>query len=383
MRALAAAALTAALSLGAAPANLTSPGASVANNPAGDGLDLQLESIEPAIVWPGDAVTVTVTVTNSSAAPIAEPLIEMWVDWRLLADRAALIDWVAAEAIAPEITHAYLALDDPLPAGESHTAEVSLNVDALGLSAGAFGPRKLSITLRDQARETPADALAQIRTFLIWDPTNEAEGNRQQVRVSLLDAVTGPPLPGTRASGALRDATAEDGRLSALLTVAQATATLADAPDSLAFAIDPALLATALAATDPQVVGWATALLEYGATTDVFALPAYDPDLAALARAELTEYSLGDILYTPVPPPWQTPEAWLGPLAWPGGDQEPDLRTLSAARSAGLTTAVIPFGMATTSGTASGLAQMHVGGGEITALIPDAPLTELLYLGTD
>ncbi|MCL1900662.1 MAG: DUF6049 family protein, partial [Promicromonosporaceae bacterium] len=362
---------------------------------------LSLESVDPAVVWPGDKFTVSVIVTNQTDATLVDPVVEVWVGWRPVGSRSALADWVYGP-IAPDMTpHAVEGLE-PLAPGESAPASVTLAIDTLALGEGPRGPREMAVTVFDRGGERPDEPLAQVRTFMIWDPASGATDGTpaDNVQVSLIAPLTGPPVrwePGGADHGSgltlqeqrptaeyleqLASLTRSGNSLGQLLEVAQATGTLHYGPDALALAVDPAVIAAALHSPDPELQAWAEALLETAAPK--YRLPAYDPDLAALSRAGLSEYGLSDIVFSPIVPAWEPPEGWGPVLGWPGGAPVPDLETLGTARAASITTAVVEAGLEAHLGTVTGRAEVEVQEGYISALIADATLSELLHRATE
>ncbi|MFP3714799.1 DUF6049 family protein [Puerhibacterium sp. TATVAM-FAB25] len=363
---------------------------------ADDDVTVTLRSVTPQVAGPGDTVRVTVTVTNPTAAPLEGATAELGVGWRPLVTRSALATWT--DEGTSRLATAQERLDVPtVPAGGQVDVVLELAVDNLGLTGAARGPREMSVAVRGDGA-----VVAAARTFLLWDPDrdadrdadNDADGDAPgtagaadagAVRLSLLAPVTGPavdPADGSTVED-LAPLAAEDGRLSRELDAVDAAASASGTRGVLSLAVDPALVAAASASSDAAVAGWADRAAGMAEATDVHPLPPYDPDLSALAHADLSAGSLGSFVSTPLPGGGDVPEGWAQPLAWPGGDTAPDLETLGAARSAGLELAVVPDGYEAVRGTASGLAAMETPSGRLRTIVADGPLSDALATGTD
>lgn len=352
-----------------------------------DDVTVTLQSVTPQVAGPGDTVRVTVRVTNPTATPLDGATADLGVGWRRIVTRSALATWTDEDTT--RLATAQERLDVPtVPAGGQVDVALELAVDGLGLEGAARGPREMSVAVR-----AGGDMVAAARTFLVWDPargTTDAAGapsaaDEGSVRLSLLAPVTGPAVDPTDGSTVedLAPLTDSGGRLSRELDAVDAAEAASGTRGALSLAVDPALVAAASRSSDAPVAGWAERAAGMSDSTDVHPLPAYDPDLAALAHADLSAGSLGAFAGTPLPGGGTVPEDWAQPLAWPGGDAAPDLDTLGAARSAGFDVAVVPDGYEAVRGTASGLAAMQTPGGRLRTIVADGPLSDTLAAGTD
>ncbi|WP_159793122.1 DUF6049 family protein [Puerhibacterium puerhi] len=376
---------------GAVPAGSAGTSGSSAAAVAVDDEDVTvtLQSVSPQVAGPGDTVRVRARVTNPTATPLEGATAELGVGWRPLVTRSALATW--ADGDTTRLATAQERLDLPtVPAGGQVDVDLEVAVDGLGLDGAARGPREMSVAVRDAGA-----VVAAARTFLVWDPargtaddgagSSAAAADAGSVRLSLLAPVTGPavdPEDGSTVED-LAALVAPDGRLSRELDAVDAAESASGTRGALSLAVDPALVAAASGSSDAPVADWAARASGMGEATDVHPLPAYDPDLAALAHAGLSPGSLASFVSTPLPGGGDVPEDWAQPLAWPGGDSAPDLETLGAARSAGLDVAVVPDGYEAVRGTASGLAAMQTPGGRLRAIVADGPLSDALTAGTD
>jgi hypothetical protein len=364
-----------------------------------DDVTVTLRSVTPQVAGPGDTVRVTVQVTNPTAQPLEGATAELGVGWKRIASRSALATW--ADGDTTRLATAQERVDVPtVPAGGRADVVLELPVDGLGLAGAARGPREMSVAVRSDGA-----VAAATRTFLVWDPAHgaaddttaddttagdttagaAAAADEGSVKVSLLAPVTSPPLDPTDGSPVddLGPLVAADGRLGRELDAVSTAESAAGTRGALSLAVDPALVAAASRSSDPTVADWARRTAGMGESTDVHPLPAYDPDLAALAHADLPTGSLDSFTSTPLPGGGEVPDGWAQPLAWPGGDAAPDLDTLGAARSAGFDVAVVPHGYQAVRGTASGLAVMQTPAGRLRAIVADGPLSDALAAGTD
>ncbi|QAY69519.1 DUF6049 family protein [Xylanimonas protaetiae] len=380
-----------ALLAGLAPAAVAAPsptpsaassGAAATAEAADAAPRLTLQTLTPAVARPSDHLTLTVKVTNPTPRALKGATLDLAVDWARITQRSALADWADGDSTRRLSTQ----LHEPVPElapGASTTVTLALAVDALHLGQGARGPRALAVTLHHGG-----DTVAELRTFLLWDPQSAddaAADATDPVRLSLLAPVTGPavdpanPLSTDRLAGV----TAPGGALARTLAAVEVAQQSTGTHGALALAVDPALVATAAASDDAQISAWAGAVAQRGDVTDVYPLPPYDPDLAALAHGKLSDAALQAATSTPLPGGWTVPPTWGPPLAWPAGTTAPDLVTLAAARTAGLGTAVLPTGFGPTSGTVTGRATVPTPEGDVAALVADRTLSRVLTEATD
>lgn len=346
---------------------------------ADGGPALTLRELSPAVTRPGDELTVVASVTNTTDTVLEGAEVTLWVNWKRILARSALDAWARGDVERTATPQGRVALD-PLQPGQTREVTLSVPIDALGFAGATRGPRELALTLRDGST-----VLSAVRTFFLWDPAEQQAPDAAPVRLSLLAPVTGTPVDPADplATDGLAGPTAPGGPLARTLAAVGTAEAATGLRGSLALAVDPALVATGLVSEDPQVAAWAGAVAELGERTDVRPLPAYDPDLAALARADLDEASLTAATTAPLAGSWSVPSTWGAPLAWPGGAAALDLVTLGAAATAGLPAVVVPAGLAPSRGTETGIARVTTPAGDITALVADPPVTRALTAGTD
>ncbi|WP_426310139.1 DUF6049 family protein [Cellulosimicrobium sp. E-16] len=361
-----------------------------------DAVTLEVSSLQPTVLGPGDTLTVTARVTNGTAETLGSPLVALGIDRRVLSTRSALESWTTIGLdgrVGVRVTGEDLGALAP-----GATAETTLTVPVaeLDLHAGSdWGPRGISLTVSDGGARQAVQ-----RTFVLWEPSGEVT----PLRLSVVAALTGPPVdPDPQAyDDALAAAVATDGRLGRLL------AATGGAPE-VAWVADPALLAAATGAGDPAVSAWADAVSAAAAGRSAFALRAYDPDVAAFAHAGL---ALPEGTPLPAAPEPTTEDAtdgdttdddastteetsgtdaaadptasWRTDLAWPG-DAVPDLTTTTLAAASGATATVVgPGGLVPDESltyTPSGVAEVATAAGPVKALVADPVLTALLSAG--
>ncbi|KQT96223.1 DUF6049 family protein [Sanguibacter sp. Leaf3] len=340
---------------------------------------VRLVSMNPEVVRPGDTLTVRAEVTNTTTETLAQPVATLSVSKYRFITRERLTAWTdltLSDAFGTVLESVEVPAD--LAPGDSAMVDFSVEADSMGLltSLDGWGPRGMAVTLAGDGT-TPAslDPVGALRTFVLWFPVEDTEVT--PVDVSVLVPVVGPavdPLDPAAAEASLTAAASTDGRLSKVLA---STEDLAD----VGWAVDPSLVreqtpaggGDASATTDTSSPGPSGRIVDGAADREVFALPADDQDVVALVAAGL-----------PVPssPTLSGDSAtWRTDLSWPAEDV-PDARTLSAVAAAGASTVVAAPGSlppsATLSYTPSSRASVPTSSGEITALVPDGPLSAQL-----
>lgn len=377
-----------------------------------DAVTLEVSSLQPTVLGPGDTLTVTARVTNGTAETLGAPMVALGIDRRVLSTRSALESWTTIGLdgrVGVRVTGEDLGALAP---GATVETTLTVPVAELDLHASSdWGPRGISLTVSDGGARQAVQ-----RTFVLWEPSGEVT----PLRLSVVAAMTGPPVdPDPQAyDDALSAAVATDGHLGRLL------AATGDAPE-VAWVADPALLAAATGAGDPAVNAWADAVRAAAPGRSAFALRAYDPDVAAFAHAGL---ALPEGTPLPAVPDPTTDDqstddetsgdatagdataggdataddaaatdetsgaatasdptaAWRTDLAWPG-DAVPDLATTTLAAASGATATVVgPGGLVPDESltyTPSGVAEVATAAGPVKALVADAVLTALLSAG--
>ncbi|WP_344247896.1 DUF6049 family protein [Isoptericola hypogeus] len=330
---------------------------------------VELLDAVPAVARPGDSVALTARVTNGRDTALEGADVDLGVHWRPVSSRDDLAAWaeddsttVAAEQLSEPV--------DRIAPGKSTRVRLTLQVDILDLgSDAAWGPREMSLAV--MADGTPLDVL---HTFLLFAPDGATP---DPVGVSVVAPVTGPPVDALDAEAYASDLaglTADGGRLAALADAG----TPSGASPGVSLAADPALVAAASASADTATAAWATRLTD-GSAPDVAALPAFDPDLGALAHADLSagETAAATGADAVLPGPWQTPEAWDITLAWPQG--RPDVATMAAARAASVDHVLVSDGLSPRAGAAaSARTAVATPSGKVSALVADEQLSDVV-----
>ncbi|MEN5073595.1 DUF6049 family protein [Isoptericola cucumis] len=325
----------------------------------------------PSVARPGDTVTLTARVTNGRDTALTGAELELGVHWRPVTSRDELAAW-AEDADTSTVARQLSEPVDRIAPGESARVELELDVDVLDLgSDAAWGPRQMSVRLSDDG--VPVDVL---HSFLVFAPDTEAAPD--PVGVSVVAPVTGPavdPLEPDAYAAELAGLTADGGRLSALADAG----TPAGSSPGITLAADPALVAAASAGD--ATAAWATRLTD-GSVTEVTSLPAFDPDLAAVAHADLSPGETAAATDAALPEGWQTPETWSGTLAWPQG--RPDVATMAAARDTSADHVLVGEGLAPEGAApASARTAVTTPGGKVSALVADRHLSDVIGGITD
>lgn len=375
--ALVAALTTLALTVLAVP---TAPRAA-ADEETDGGVGVTLASLSPSVARPGDTLTVTARVRNDGEETLEGLTVTLGIGWRVLTARSQLTSWAEAPvtdrpapAAVPAETVARLA------PGATTDVTFTTAVDDLQLgTTSPWGPRQLSVSVAEGGSR-----VAVLRSFFLWDPRETAEdgtaADGADVALSVVAPLTGPAVDTadpTASAAALAASTGPDEHLGSLLDAT------VERPE-ISWAVDPAVVASAAGSDDLQVRAWADAVVAAGADRDVYTLPAYDPDLAALAHASLTPDGVVAATSAPLPDGWTAPASWRGGLAWPADGAAPDVATLGAAVTAGRTHTVVGGGGLEPEGatTPSGLATVSTPAGDTTAVVADDPLSDAFADGS-
>lgn len=357
---------------GTAAAGTATAGTAVADDGA---VTIEVTTLEPAVLEPGGTLTVTARVTNGTDGTLASPTVALHVDNRALSTRSALEGWAAAGLDGR--TGSRISSQDPgaLAPGASVDVAFSATSAELGLTGRtAWGPRGVLVMVSDGGARQAVQ-----RTFVLWAPSGEVT----PLNLSIVAAVTGPavdpdPIAYEDALSAAVGTDEQPGRLGRLLDATSGAS-------AVGWVADPALLAAAQEAADPAANAWADDLLQAAEGRSTFALRAYDPDIAAYAHA-------GAALPEGTPLPGADPEAadqtsssptsaWRTDLAWPA-EAVPDLVTTTLAASSGATSMIVGPGALvpdeSLTYTPSGVTTVSTTAGDVTTLVADAVLTELV-----
>lgn len=320
-------------------------------------LTVQIGAITPAVLHPGEGLSVTATLVNRTATQLDGVVADLRLNRFRSASREDLDAWVTGSG-GP--TDSRVADADPVsvPAGGSMTVQLTLPASAVRLSdlPGTWGPRGLAV----EAVAADGSRLGIQRTFLLWMRDEVVP----QVRVAVVAPVTGP----TTDAAALEQATGPGGRLRAL-------ADLATADPDVELAADPALVAAA-AAGGTHAAAWASDLTADLARRDAFALPWGDTDLAAVAHADRPQ-----LLATAIALSGASSLSGVGvrtDVLW-APDGSLDQQTVDVAAAAGAHAIVVgPDTLQATDGVGTAMAALSTAHGSLAALVPDGLLTDLL-----
>ncbi|WP_225752584.1 DUF6049 family protein [Actinotalea sp. Marseille-Q4924] len=155
---------------------------------------VEITAVTPQVLRPGQDLTVTARLTNTSQGEVAQPRVFLHVDGRSYISRTSLDGWRTAPLdgalggiVAQGDTGA------PLPPGAATTVTVTVPADGLGLARGerAWGPRGLAVQVVDAA--DPARVrLGAARSFALWFPVEEVTATRMSVLVPLVGPAFDP-----------------------------------------------------------------------------------------------------------------------------------------------------------------------------------------------
>ncbi len=238
--------VTIAATLGTAPAA-----------PAAAAVTVSLSSITPTVALPGAAVTISGTVRNGGAVPIASGVARVLIGQRPVIGRDAVSEWAEATGERSMTEAAETAL--PLNLAPGAVATFTLTVPALRIShRESFAILPLRVDVTGTTSEGTAD-LATLHTFL---PTLSAKKEYERFSIAWLVPLTldaDPSLHGTDSSArtaAWAKAIGPGSRLERLIAGT-------DSP-KVTWAIDPAILGpprepvTAAGSTTPTPTATAT-----------------------------------------------------------------------------------------------------------------------------
>lgn len=404
-RAVLAAVLTAGLlALPGVPA-LAAPADVPAAAPAAPSTDdlpvsVAVTAVAPQVLTPGQDLTVTATLRNDGDEVVEQPRASVRVYRYRMTSRDELDRWSGSGASSPiGDVAATTPLDADLPPGATTTVQVTVPAASIGLlrTDDAWGPRGLTFDVGSSAGRVGVD-----RTFLLWASAQDVPAARIGVLAPVVGPATEPaasslaeaaaavdPEPtatptGTAPAGSdptpavdteedrLTTLTASGGRLSRAL---QATAGF----PFVSWAVDPALVDQA-AAGSRAAQSWVAGLTDAAAGREVLRLPWADPDVSAIAHASAGAADLlalaREVPSTAGQALWQDAD----PVLW-SADDVPDLVTLDrAAASAPGTPFVTGPGAVTDDDAETVRSPVLVGtaSGPVTALVPDATLSDLL-----
>lgn len=332
-------------------------------------LDVSITAVSHPAAKPGDKVTIRAKVTNHTGAAVSGAGASLYVDYAALTSRSQVSEWASGGLLDPVRGAPATKPLGRLNPGASK--DVSFTYDTVEAALQGFGPRRLAVSVDDATGR-----LGIARSFLLYD----ADGaERPPVQLSVLAGVTGPatdPADRSMAEIELAQLAAAGQRLDGVVEVAEG--------GMLSLAVDPAVVAVAVKSNDAALAAWSDRLLEAAGNTTTYALPDRDPDLAALAHANIRTTGPRSFLRAPRMGSWPVPESWRSNFAWPADGFVPDVQTLGLAVSAGRPNVVVSGGLGVKEGgTATGRAEVRTSSGTAHAAVTDSTLTHAFLSATD
>jgi hypothetical protein len=333
-------------------------------------VQVSVVAVSHPIARPGDEVTIRAKVTNTTDAPVTDAVAQMMVDYEALTSRSEIAEWSTADLLDPARGEPTTQSIPDLAPGASRN--VTFTYDPRAQTLLGFGARRLAIAVGDATGR-----LGIARSFLMYD----ADGlEREPMKLSVLAAVTSPPTDPADPSTAeieLARRTATGQQLDGVLQVAENT--------DLSLAIDPDVMGIAATSDDASLKEWSERMLTAAENTATYALPDHDPDLAALAHANVRTTGPRSFLRAPRTANWKVPESWGTNLAWPADGIVPDIPTLGLAVDADRPNVVIGSGGLgfEGAGTVTGRADVSTPSGTARAVVTDTILTSAFLSATD
>jgi hypothetical protein len=317
---------------------------------------------------PGDEVTIRAKITNHTGAVVSGANVSFAVNYVAITSRAEVSEWASADLLDPVRGAPTTKPLGRLNAGASKDVSFTYNPGVQYLQG--FGPRRFAVSVDDATGR-----LGIARSFLLYD----ADGaERAPMRLSVLAGITGPatdPADHSTTDIELAQLAAAGQRLDGVVEVAEHS--------KLSLAVDPAVMAVAAASKDSALIAWSERLLDAAGKTATYTIPDRDPDLAALAHANVRTIGPRSFLRTPRLDDWRVPKSWRQGLAWPADGAVPDIETLGLAVAAGRPNVLVSGGLASESGTATGRAEVATPSGTAHAAVTDPTLTRALLSATD
>jgi hypothetical protein len=399
----------AAVALAAVPLAASAPVAAATGQ-----VSVAITAISPDIARPGQPVTVSGTVSNSTAGAVSGLSVQLRSSGSGLNSRGDMTNYAAGNLLVDSLVNGAVAqLPGPLGPGATENWSVALPVKEIGMTA--FGVYPLAAEL--DSNGTPLDT---DRSFLPFWPGKSSSGLAGRLQIAwvwpLIDSPHKAACPALL-DNSLAASLAAGGRLAGLLA-AGSTSTAASA--NLTWAIDPGLLASVSEMRQSYGVGgsancsgktvkradaaartWLATLQSVTARQAFFVTPYDDVDVAALTRQgmdpDLTHaFSNGRavaraILGRPQSPAMagthleqghSTPSGGPGGIAWPTAGTA-DYGVLGSLAVNGIGTVILDSGMMPPQNpvtyTPSAVTQTPDGvGAELNVALADDTLTQIL-----
>jgi hypothetical protein len=298
-----------------APAATTGPAATSAVSANAVSIAVAPVSLKP--LHAGEDLTVTVTITNGTAAPIAPGTVDVYLAERALTSRTALENWLRP-AKAGKLGDLMLseAMKSPVQPDSTEILTLTVPADSVGLTTGnAWGARGIAVTLTDNG-----DVKAQGRGTFVWYSNEQLT----PVNLAVVIPITAPEqTTGLIPAKALETLTGPTGMLTRQLEG------VINRP--VAIAIDPQIIVSIRilgTSAPPSAVVWLNRLAM--ATNEIFPLSYADADLAVQTQAGAAtlraptsfDQAIDPILFTSPTPATPTPTPTTPPAA-PGTPMVP------------------------------------------------------------
>ncbi|WP_419704876.1 DUF6049 family protein [Promicromonospora sp. NFX87] len=331
-------------------------------------VDVSITDVSHPTARPGDVVTIRARITNHTGAVVSGANVNFALNYVAITSRAEVSEWVSADLLDPVRGVPTTKPLGRLNAGASKDVSFTYNPGVQSLQG--FGPRRFAVSVDDVTGR-----LGIARSFLLYD----ADGaERAPMRLSVLAGITGPatdPADHSTTDIELAQLAAAGQRLDGVVEVAEHS--------KLSLAVDPAVMAVAAASKDSALIAWSERLLDAAGNTTTYTLPDRDPDLAALAHANVGTIGPRSFLRAPRLDDWRVPKSWRKGLAWPADGAVPDIETLGLAVDAGRPNVLVSGGLSSESGTVTGRAEVATPSGTAHAAVTDPTLTSAFLSATD
>jgi hypothetical protein len=314
-------------------------------------VSVAITSISPGVARPGQPVTVSGVVTNTTAGATSGLSVQLRSSGSALTSRGDLINYAAGHLpVDTPVAGAVAQLPGTLNPGATEQWTVSLPVRELGMTVFGVYPLAAEVDANGGALDTD-------HSFLPFWPGKSASGLAGPLQIAWVWPLVGSPQRAAcpaLLSNSLAASLAGNGRLAGLLA---AGSTSAAASSGLTWAIDPGLLASVSAMAQPYSVGgsatcagaagkpasraarsWLAALRSVTAQQDFFVTPYDDVDVAALAHQGMDQdltHAFGDgrsvarailgraqrpaTAATDLAQGHVSPPVGIGGIAWPAG----------------------------------------------------------------
>lgn len=317
------------------PATRDAPTVTGADRPP---VEIAVESLSPVSIKPGDVVTVTGTLTNTTDQDVRGLALLTGVGNRVTSRTALSDDLDGEPGIAKLLT---ITTSPPLPttlaAHQATSFTLTIDVTANGLAGGQATVFPLVFRATGTLGRSALTTLDDVATYLPYFPGSVAA----PLRVVWIWPLDAPPAAATPADAA--SVFQSGGRLRSLLNLGALGASPTGAGGRYApvtWAVEPSLLDSAGQSENTAGQQWLADLQRVTRGQNVIPLPYGDPDAVALVRAGLSGDLANAIALGRANLAAQLPNAQLQSVAWPV-DGAVDQPTLDAYAAAGLTAALV------------------------------------------